>query len=107
MVTKKTDRKTRMFIQLGKRYTNGKIAKNEQYSISKFLDIVFEKLKEIQNKKEVEITFLDKMLKTKKYLENERIKNRLDCLESMKESMKDIIILEIEKDNYGKKPNKK
>ena len=92
-----------MFVQLGKTYTNGKIAKMERYSLDNFLEYL---LPPVEVHSDVpKLSWYDKVFKTKKF----KFANHIKCfkilsknIEAYKALMKKHIIFLIENDNYGK-----
>jgi hypothetical protein len=98
---KQTKNKDVLYVQLGKR-RNGRIVKAENYDLDNFLD----KCMEVLNPKIImlpNLSWYDKVFKTKKFLTHERIYHghRINLLykAAIKTGMKELI----KRDDFGRK----
>lgn len=95
-------KETRMYVQLGKRYKNGKIAKAENYDIEEFLDVCFNAL-DPEPVVLPKVNWLDKIIGTKKYKDYQRIKQHTLIVTLYKVAVKTGMRKLINDDNYGRK----
>jgi hypothetical protein len=83
---------------LGMRYANGKIAKNEYYTVEEFIA----KLKQEVCMDPLEISFWDKLTNSDRYKEHikqQKINEQFNCIAT--ELIKSLVTL-IEKDEFGR-----
>ena len=93
---------SKKFVQLGER-KNGRIVKNEQYTVDKFLKLVFPI---IAYEEPHTITWFDRTFKTEKYVESRIRRNLRNQLRFIMQDVHDNILTLIEQDNYGRSKRK-
>ena len=89
----------RMFAMLGQRAKNGRIKKNEKYTLVEFIKLVFPECPMIL---EQPVSWYDRVFKTKKY-KHARLMEKLIMYEEMKLGFFQTLVRLIEEDEVGRK----
>lgn len=93
----------KQFVMLGERYSNGKIAKNEYYALSEFLDKVEQEMSELDV---IEVSLWDKLTFNYRYKLYKELEDYKKAFSKCKPYILKTITSMIFLDNFGKKRKK-
>ena len=89
----------RMFAMLGQRAKNGRIKKNEKYTLKEFVNVAFPTY---VCTRETDLTWYDRAFKTQRY-KDARMFDKFFFYEELKQKFKMNLIRLIEEDDVGRK----